>query len=59
MATATKIRPSTSPSKTRVRPHDDCLLVRPDGSAHASVSSCVLPNIATEKPDQASVSRHV
>jgi len=51
MAAITKKRPT----KTRVRPFGDNLLVRPDAPEHATTSGLVIPDTATEKPDRGTV----
>jgi chaperonin GroES len=55
MVTATPIRSSTTASKTNVQPLDDHLLVRPNDPERSTASGLVIPDTATEKPDQGTV----
>ena len=55
MATATTTRPSPTVSKTTIQPLDDHLLVRPNDPERSTASGLVIPDTATEKPDQGTV----
>ncbi|MFT5978012.1 MAG: chaperonin GroES [Ilumatobacter sp.] len=55
MATATTTRPSPTVSKTTLQPLDDHLLVRPNDPERSTASGLVIPDTATEKPDQGTV----